>query len=196
MPRPASHSSPGTQHSALPGPDPSAVGFSLLRFSTPEQEKGDSRRRQAAAAAGWCDRNGVPLDRSLWAFDPAVSGFTGEHRKNPDRHALAAFQLWVEKGTRVPRGSYLIVEALDRLTREDIPAALHLILGLLLKGIRIVQLTPVEIVYTDKSGPHEIMLMIVELMRGHSESKTKSDRVGGAWGEKRAARRNGEGQPV
>jgi hypothetical protein len=55
------------------------------------------------------------------------------------------------------------VESLDRLTREDILVAVNLVSGILLKGIRIVQLHPVEMVYDEKAAPHEIMLMIVEL---------------------------------
>jgi hypothetical protein len=47
---------------ASPAP---AVAFSYVRFSTPEQAKGDSLRRQGEAAARWCQRNGVRLDTSL-----------------------------------------------------------------------------------------------------------------------------------
>src|SRR5207248_3441368 len=46
-----------------------------------------------------------------------------------------------------------------------------------------------------QSEAHAIMLMIVELMRGHSESAVKSERVGAAWGEKKKdARANGSVQ--
>src|SRR5262245_48123546 len=158
------------------------IAYSLLRFSTPEQARGDSRRRQTTGAEEWCERHGIPLDKSLWLFDPACSAFTGKHRENPDRHALAAFLKLVEKN-RVAKGSYLIVENLDRLTREHIQPALLLVLNLLQAGIRIVQLKPVEMVFDDKSDTMPVMLMIVELSRGHSESAMKSERVGGAWAE-------------
>jgi DNA invertase Pin-like site-specific DNA recombinase len=160
------------------------VAYSYVRFSSPEQLKGDSRRRQLERTADWCKRHDVRLDESTTFEDLGKSAFLGKHRSNPDRHALAAFLQLVEKG-RIARGSYLIVESLDRLTREDIQPALLLILGLLQAGVRIVQLTPAEMVYDDRSEAHAIMLMVVELMRGHSESKVKSERVGRAWGEKR-----------
>src|SRR3954453_3798890 len=124
------------------------LAYSYVRFSSPEQAKGDSLRRQTELRDGWLTRNAVRLDASLTLEDKGVSGFTGEHRGNPDRHALAAFVDLVKKG-RITRGSYLIVESLDRLSREDILPALTLILDLIQSGIRIVQLLPVEMIYDE-----------------------------------------------
>src|SRR5688500_15449393 len=95
------------------------TAFSYIRFSHPSQIKGDSLRRQTEAAAAWCKRNGVQLDASVTLHDLGKSAYTGTHRKNPDRHALASFLRMVEQG-RIPRGSHLIIEALDRLSREHI----------------------------------------------------------------------------
>jgi DNA invertase Pin-like site-specific DNA recombinase len=165
---------------------PTATAFSYIRFSHPDQAKGDSLRRQAAAATAWCERNGVALDTSLSLQDKGVSGFSGAHRKNPDRHALAAFLKLVEKGDdRVPRGSYLIIENLDRLSREHIRPALSLLLNLIEAGVRVVQLTPVEFIYDEAVEPTQIMMAIMELSRGHSESAMKSKRLGSAWREKK-----------
>ena len=91
------------------------VAYSYIRFSTDEQRRGDSLRRQTEAALAWCQRNCVTLDTSLTLHDLGTSAYTGSHRKNPDRNALAAFLRLVEQG-KVLRGSYLIVESLDRLT--------------------------------------------------------------------------------
>jgi DNA invertase Pin-like site-specific DNA recombinase len=79
------------------------LAYSYVRFSTAEQAKGDSLRRQTEAAARWCQRNGVRLDTSLTLHDLGKSAFLGEHRKNPDRNALAAFLKMVERG-QVARG--------------------------------------------------------------------------------------------
>jgi DNA invertase Pin-like site-specific DNA recombinase len=173
-------------------PAPSA--YSYVRFSTPEQAQGDSLRRQTAAAADWCERHGAALDTGTTLHDLGKSAFTGAHRKNPDRHALAAFLKLVESG-RVPHGSYLVVENLDRLTREDIQPALLLVLNLLQAGVRIVQLKPVEMVFDDKSDTLPVMMMIVELSRGHSESAMKRERNGAKWQEKLACARAGKVQP-
>jgi DNA invertase Pin-like site-specific DNA recombinase len=159
-----------------------ALAYSYLRFSSPEQARGDSARRQTALRDEWCRTHKIRLS-PLSLRDEGVSAFTGSHRENPDRHALAAF-LELVRQRRVPKGSYLIIENLDRLTREDTVPALHLFTGILTAGIRIVQLEPEE-VYTDRSEFPEVMRAILELSRGHSESRMKSKRVREAWAEKR-----------
>jgi DNA invertase Pin-like site-specific DNA recombinase len=158
--------------------------YSYLRFSSPVQAHGDSVRRQTELRDAWLARNQATLDTSLTLEDKGVSGFTGRHRENPDRHALAAFLALVRKG-RVPRGSALIVESLDRLSREDITPALSLLLDLIQSGVRVVQLMPVEVIYDAQSNPMQLMMAIMELSRGHSESAMKSERVGAAWAEKK-----------
>jgi DNA invertase Pin-like site-specific DNA recombinase len=173
---------------------PQPIAYSYIRFSTPEQRKGDSLRRQTDDAAAWCKRNKVHLDESTTLHDLGKSAYTGAHRDNPDRHALASFLKLVDGG-RVPQGSYLIIENLDRLTREDIWSALDLVSSLLKAGVRIVQLKPVEQVIEKTSGPMVAMMAIMELSRGHSESKMKSERVGATWGEKLRLAREGKQQP-
>ncbi len=163
---------------------PQPAAYSYIRFSTPAQAEGDSLRRQTEAAKDWCRRHGARLDVSLSFRDLGKSAFLGEHRKNPDRFALAAFLKLVQDG-RVARGSFLVIESLDRLTREHVRAGLMLLLGLIESGVRIVQLSPTELVYDEKSDEMQLMLAIVELSRGHRESKRKSDLQSAAWVEKR-----------
>jgi DNA invertase Pin-like site-specific DNA recombinase len=162
------------------------VAISYLRFSNPNQARGASLRRQARLRDAWLKRNKVRLDTSVVLRpDQGVSAFTGEHRTNPDRHALAEFLFLVKEG-KVQKGTYLIVENLDRLSREHIIPALSLFLELLQAGVRIVQLIPVEMVYDVKTAnPMQVMMAIMELSRGHEESAVKSDRVSDAWREKR-----------
>jgi DNA invertase Pin-like site-specific DNA recombinase len=160
------------------------LAYSYIRFSHPEQAKGDSLRRQTELRDAWLARNKVKLDASLTLEDHGVSGFTGEHRGNPDRHALAAFLALVKKH-RITKGSFLIVESLDRLSREDIIPALSLLLDLIQSGIRVVQLLPVETTFDARSNPMHLMMAIMELSRGHSESAMKSERVGAAWRDKK-----------
>ncbi len=167
-----------------------AVAYSYIRFSHPAQAEGDSLRCQTEAAAAWCGRNGVRLDTQTTLHDLGRSAYTGEHRKNPDRHALAGFLKLVEAG-KVPRGNYLIIENLDRLRREHIQPALLLALNLLQAGVRVVQLKPSEMVFDDRSDTLPVMMMMMELSRGHGESAIKSERVGAAWAKKKRAARDG-----
>ena len=62
------------------------VAYSYVRFSSAEQRKGDSLRRQTEAAADWCVRNNARLDASTTLHDLGKSAFRGGHRKNPDRN--------------------------------------------------------------------------------------------------------------
>ena len=170
--------------------DETAVAYSYIRFSSPEQAEGDSLRRQTAKTEAWCQRNGIQLDTSLTLRDLGVSAFRGRHRD--DKFALGHFLKMVERG-RVPKGSYLIIENLDRLSREDERKALRLWMDILDAGINIVQLTPETVYRHEKSDMVDIMRAIIDLSRGHNESVMKSDRIGKAWAErKQRAREGGE----
>src|SRR5205085_1143569 len=139
------------------------TAYSYLRFSSGKQDQGDSVRRQTALRDGWLARYpGVPLDASLTLHDLGRSAYTGSHRSNPDRHALALFLKCIETG-RVRPGDYLLLENLDRLTREELVPAMHLLTGILMAGVRVVQLAPSELVLTDKSDMGTVMLAVVEL---------------------------------
>src|SRR5688572_23142520 len=106
------------------------TAYSYVRFSLPQQAKGDSLRRQEKLRDTWLAKSGAVLDTSVTLLDDGVSAFTGSHRDNPDRNALAAFLDLARRG-RIARGSYLVVESLDRLSREDILPALTLLLNLI-----------------------------------------------------------------
>jgi len=160
------------------------IAFSYLRYSSPAQSDGDSVRRQDTLRDGWLRRHPhVHLDSSL--KDKGVSGFTGKHRTDK-MHALARFIDEVER-SRVPCGSYLIVENLDRLTREDPETSIPLVLSLIRAGVRVVQLAPTEMVYEPGMDFGRLMMMLWELSRGHAESKRKSGMLAEVWTEKKRA---------
>jgi DNA invertase Pin-like site-specific DNA recombinase len=167
------------------------VAYSYLRFSSAAQTDGDSIRRQTAMRDAWLKRHpDVHLDTSLQLEDRGVSGYSGRHRKD-GKHALAHFLDLVERG-RVPVGSYLIVENLDRLTREDPKDSIPMVLNLIKAGVRVVQLAPAEMVYDPDMDFGRLMMMLWELSRGHGESARKSNLAGAVWGEKKHQARNGK----
>lgn len=156
--------------------------FSYLRFSSVEQEKGDSIRRQTNGSQTWCDRNQILLDDSLSLSDFGISAFKG---KNVSEGALGEFLEAINRGQVLP-GDYLIVESLDRISRQALYNSQPLIHQILSSGINIVTLQP-ERVFT-KTGSGEIgqaIEIIVVLSRAYEESKMKSERVGAAWQQKR-----------
>jgi len=156
--------------------------YSYIRFSTPEQLKGDSLRRQLALTADYCKRRKLALDDTLNLRDLGVSAFRSG---NAETGALASFLKAVEL-ERVPKESVLIVENLDRLTRDEVGKALSLFISILDAGIHIVTLQP-EVEYTKKSinDISIILQAVLQLFLGHEESAKKSKRLTHAWDTKR-----------
>jgi DNA invertase Pin-like site-specific DNA recombinase len=94
--------------------------YSYVRFSTPEQEKDHSLRRQVEQSEAYCQAHGLTLDDSLRLTDRGLSAFHGVHRA---KGALGEFHRLVEGGEVEP-GSVLLVESLDRLSWEQVLDAL------------------------------------------------------------------------
>src|SRR4051794_17399302 len=92
--------------------------YSYIRFSTPEQLKGDSLRRQLQLSRDYALQHGLELDEEL--KDIGVSAFKGKNRTDG---ALGRFINLVREG-KIEPGSVLLVESLDRLSRDQILAAL------------------------------------------------------------------------
>ena len=157
-----------------------SIGYSYIRFSTPEQLEGDSLRRQTEEARKWCERNSVQLDTNTTFRDLGRSGFTGAHLKNTDLGGLATFLSMVE-AARIPKDSFLIVENADRLTRQGGWDAIGLFHKLVMSDIKIVILTPHEQIIDRNQDTMQTMWLLMELSRGHGESVRKRELVGKNW---------------
>jgi DNA invertase Pin-like site-specific DNA recombinase len=96
--------------------------YSYIRFSTPTQAAGNSLKRQTALSEAWAQKKGLTLDASLRMSDLGVSAFTEENRTEG---SLGTF-LSAVAAKKIPKGSYLIVESLDRLSRAQVHRALRL----------------------------------------------------------------------
>ena len=157
--------------------------YSYIRFSTPEQAKGDSFRRQTEASRKYAEDHGLVLDTSLNLFDQGLSGYTGENRT---KGALSVFIRAVETGL-VPKGSVLLVESLDRLSRDKIMEQIALITSLINAGITVVTLINGQVLSKEtlEKDPMQLMISIIYMSRAHDESKHKSLRVREAWAAKR-----------
>ena len=174
------------------GLDSMRRAYSYLRFSHPRQMKGDSRRRQTAFADQVAKKMGAILDDSLSLQDLGVSAFRG---KNVKVGALSEFLDAVQTG-RVSRGSILIVENIDRLSRNKVGIALQLFIQLLNHGITIVTADP-ERAYTQESINDVAALLepIIYMSRAHDESRTKSMRSRAVWNQKKELAAS-EGKPL
>lgn len=163
----------------MPPFPPGAIAFSYIRCSTPQQLLGDTRRRQMKQAADYAEQNHLTLSEEGY-YDLGVSAFRGKNtQEGSELHALLA----AIKAGKIPAGSILLVENLDRISRNYVLQAFEIFLGIINAGVIVVSLMD-KMVYDrdalrENSSPLNYSLMV--LQRGHDESKTKSIRVTGAW---------------
>lgn len=159
--------------------------YSYIRFSTPQQAQGDSLRRQIEAAEEWAKARNMKLDNSL--RDLGVSAY---HGANSSTGALSSFLQMVKDG-RVERGSYLIVESLDRISRETVIDAASRLIELMRAGIIVVTLSDGQEYSEDslRTDWTPLIISLVVMARAHEESLRKSERVGKVWRQKRAEAR-------
>ena len=160
------------------------VAFSYLRFSTQGQAAGDSRRRQMAMAEKYAADHRLKLEASLSFRDLGVSAFRG---KNAKEGALRAFLEAIEHNL-VPPNSFLLIESLDRLSRDRILAAQSLFLQIVQAGVTIVTLVDQRSYSLEglNQNPLDLIISLVSMMRANEESEMKSRRIRAAFDLKRA----------
>lgn len=147
--------------------------YSYARVSSKHQALKHGIARQEKAAKEWADKNGhtlIPLS------DKGLSAYSGKHISS--KGALGKFIAAVEAG-EVPPGSILIVEALDRLSRQDILTQLNQFIGLLNNDIEIVTLNDDMHFTKDSVGSNwmELILSISLMAKANDESKLKGGRI-------------------
>ena len=150
--------------------------YSYIRFSTPEQIKGDSLRRQLEGSREWADENGYDLDTSY--RDLGVSGYKGANRTEG---SLKKFIDLINQG-HIDEGSVLILESLDRLSREELTKSLNLFISILSSGIKIVTLADRQEYTADSiNNIGNLVISLVSMARAHEESLMKSKRIRASW---------------
>lgn len=149
--------------------------YSYLRFSDPKQSTGSSTDRQLAYAEKWASEHGLQLDSSLTLRDEGLSAYHQQHIKSG---ALGVFLRAVEDG-RVPHGSVLIVEGLDRLSRAEPIQAQAQLAQIVNAGITVVTASDGKAYSRTrlKENPMDLVYSLLVMIRAHEESDTKSKRV-------------------
>lgn len=157
--------------------------YSYSRWSSPEQAKGDSCRRQADAAERWAARHGYQLDLSLNITDEGISAYRGT---NAVDGGLSRFLEACRRGL-IEDGSFLLVESLDRISRMAPRKAQRLIDDIVDNGVTIVTLSDDQHYTAERldTDPTALLIALMVSWRAHEESKTKGRRVAAAWDEKR-----------
>ncbi|MGL3105652.1 recombinase family protein [Bradyrhizobium sp. BR 1432] len=135
------------------------------------------------ASRAYAEANGLEFAEGGELEDIGVSAFKGA---NVREGALGQF-LEAVRSRRVQPGSYLIVESLDRLSREQVLAAQSLFLSIIQAGINLVTLADNRVYRAGKTDLGDLIMSLVIMSRAHEESQTKSLRLSAAWKNKRVA---------
>jgi DNA invertase Pin-like site-specific DNA recombinase len=146
--------------------------------------------RQIRRAQKYCDSQGLNLQERTTLMDLGVSAFKGDHRRFGE---LGRFLAAVRED-RVPRGSYLIIESLDRFSREQVMDILPEFIDLLNAGIIVVTLTDERQHRRENyaSDWTQLMFSIVSFARANEESSRKRDHQEQNWIRFRERAQKGE----
>ncbi|WP_336779100.1 recombinase family protein [Pantoea sp. USHLN256] len=156
--------------------------IAYLRFSSLTQLQGDSVRRQKRLIDEWLKQHTDYYLDPVTFEDLGLSAWRGEHAA---RGAFSAFMEAVQRNL-IESGSVLLIESLDRLSREKIGDATGRLHAILKAGIDVVTLSD-STHYTRDSldDPFAIIRAILIAQRANEESEIKSKRMRAAWAEKR-----------
>lgn len=142
-----------------------------IRFSDPSQMAGISEDRQQYHADALAEKTGKQID--LVYIDRGASGYHETHMKNE----YGRLHRDIESG-KIPTGSEIWVESLDRLSRADPVMASHRRTTLLVAGMTIV-LTP-DGKRISRFGEHAVSDLFSATgheVGNHQASKDKSERM-------------------
>ncbi|WP_440885874.1 recombinase family protein [Vibrio campbellii] len=147
--------------------------YLYIRFSSKQQEQGDSVRRQEEAAQKWCKAHDVELSDMTFR-DLGISAF----KEGGNRPALADLIHTIEIG-KIARDSFVLVENDDRLSRLGWHATQQMIRRMVLElGVKLVVLSS-GTVY-DSTNIEDIaqnILLMFNADRAHKESLRKSEMI-------------------
>jgi DNA invertase Pin-like site-specific DNA recombinase len=155
--------------------------FSYERVSSTKQAvSGGGLDRQGSAAALWCAANGYELDQDLDLSDPGRSAFHGHHLS---KGALGRFLELAQAG-RLGHAPVLLVEAIDRISRQEPLDALQTILqGLLGSGVQVITLEDGAAYSraTLRDDPTKLILLVLKVQAAHEYSSRLSMRMRASW---------------
>ncbi|HAV9602739.1 TPA: recombinase family protein [Escherichia coli] len=170
---------------------PLMQAISYTRFSSEIQKKGVSLQRQNSLVNDWLDRN--PTFNLVAEYsDESKSAYKGEHNEaGGDLHRLLND---IQRGM-FQKGAVLLVEAVDRLSRQGIVKTNKIIYSILEAGVNIVLLSDSDTVYTEEglnTNPLLSMVITMKAETAREESEKKSRRGLTNWKKKREAAKDGK----
>ena len=162
--------------------------YAYVRYSSAIQATGDSENRQLTALDLFETNTGTPIAEVV--YDKGKSAFRGDNARSGNFKEMLDR---MDSGA-IRSGDYLVVESIDRITRQRVLDGVELLQGILKKGINIYTTVDKKTYsYNDPSRDFENLLMISLIAkRANEESETKSNRLLSVWKARKEKAKNGE----
>lgn len=151
--------------------------YAYVRYSSAIQADGDSIERQTTPLDQFTKRFGVEIAQTF--IDEGVSSFKGDNIK---RGRFRDILEMIESGA-IKKGDYLVIESIDRVSRQALNKTASILQDILEEGIKIYTTIDERLYsYENKEKDLENYLMIgLIAKRANEESETKSKRRKSAW---------------
>jgi DNA invertase Pin-like site-specific DNA recombinase len=160
------------------------IGISYGRLSEPRQTKGDGEARQDRDFVNFCrQQNLTPLAEKY--MDRGLSAYKADHKKRGDFGRL----IEAARHGGLEKGSVVVVERWDRLSRRRPDLAIEDIKELLTCGVAIGVAALGDIFELSDFGSSKWMTLSAFVYLAHQESLQKSQRVCASWESRRKAAR-------
>lgn len=164
--------------------------YPYIRFSSDKQKDGLSIQRQTEAIEAYLVANPhLSVDTSLNLEDLGKSGYAGRHIQKGG--ALFLFLEKIKNG-EIEKGSVLIIEHFNRLSRLKLHKAMDLFNEILRHGIEIAVLDEKQIFTAESISSIDYIKAVLKFDFAHEESKDKSKKGKDNWHFKKEALRNSE----
>lgn len=145
------------------------------RFSTTEQSKGYSLERQTKLGIEFATKHEWIVEKTI--TDQGRSAFHGANRL--EGSALSDFEL--EAQNSIHTGKVLVVENIDRLSRQGAKAAAQLVWKLNGYGVDVATFHDGQIYSAGSGDMMELFSLIIKAQLAYEESEKKSQRTKASW---------------
>ncbi|WP_161599947.1 recombinase family protein [Pseudomonas sp. MPC6] len=149
--------------------------YSYMRWSTDRQGEKSTEERQRAAQEAFCRHYGLVLVEEV--TDAGMTSFRG---KNVHEGELGKVILRAESGD-IPKGSILLFENIDRMSRMGLSDALTLFLRIREVGLQVGIADKLQLISPGPLDLGNLLGVIVEMQRANAESVRKSDFSRDGW---------------
>ncbi|MDX3911443.1 MAG: recombinase family protein [Sphingobium sp.] len=160
----------------------SQAAIIYARFSTAEQSKGFSLERQKTRGFEFATSQNWSVESTI--IDEGRSAYHGANRL--EGSALHEFELEARNGLHV--GKVLVVENIDRLSRQGAKAAAQLVWALNEQGVGVATWQDGYVYQAGNNGDMmELFSVIIKAQMAYEESLKKSQRTAASWSKRFAA---------